>query len=168
MEYGLNVKWMIAMMCLLAGCARETADLAVKPVTATELLAAVRAPGAKAVLVNLYATWCEPCQAEFPDLVKLERSYRVKGLRVLFVSADDEENMAAVKRFLVKQGVNYPTYLKAEKDMEFINGLEPRWDGALPATLLYDGAGKQRDFWVGATNYKTFEQKLKPILEEKP
>jgi hypothetical protein len=58
--------------------------------------------------------------------------------------------------------------LKAQKDMEFINGLEPRWDGALPVTLLYDGAGKQRDFWVGATDYKTFEQKLKPILEEKP
>jgi len=156
------------MVCLLAGCAREAPEATIKRVTAAQLLDVVRAPGAQAVLVNVYATWCGPCREEFPDLVKLERNYRVKGLRLLFVSADDEENMAAVKRFLAKQGVDYPTYLKAEQDMEFINGLEPRWDGALPATLLYDGAGRQRDFWTGAADYKTFEQKLKPILEEKP
>jgi thiol-disulfide isomerase/thioredoxin len=130
--------------------------------------ARLRAPGARAVLVNVYATWCEPCRKEFPDLVKLKHNYHVKGLRVLFVSADDEENLPAVKKFLAKQSVNFQTYLKAEKDMEFINGLEPRWDGSLPATLLYDGAGKQRDFWVGMKDYKTLEEKLKPILEEKP
>lgn len=156
------------MVCLAVGCAQQTADVAVKPVTAEQLLAAARAPGAKAVLVNVYATWCGPCREEFPDLVKLEQNYRQKGLRVLFVSADDEENLPSVKKFLADHGVNYPTYLKAQKDMEFINGLEPRWDGSLPATLLYDCAGRQRDFWVGSTDYQTFEQKLKSILEEKP
>jgi thiol-disulfide isomerase/thioredoxin len=120
------------------------------------------------VLVNIYATWCGPCREEFPDLVKLEQDYQAKGLRLLFVSADDEENLPAVKAFLADHGVNYPTYWKAQKDMEFINGIEPRWDGSLPATLLYDGAGQQRDFWVGSVDYHVFEQKLKSILEEKP
>jgi thiol-disulfide isomerase/thioredoxin len=166
--YGGAMKWAAAMICLAIGCAQQPAgDLSVKPVTAAQLLEAVRAPGAKAVLVNVYATWCEPCRKEFPDLVKLERSYRDKGLRLLFVSADDEDNLPAVKEFLAKQGVAFPTYLKAQKDMEFINSMEPRWDGSLPVTLLYDSAGRQRDFWVGMKDYKTFEEKLKPILEEK-
>lgn len=162
------MKWALILACLLAGCARETASVPVLPVTAAQLLEAVRAPGARAVLVNVYATWCGPCREEFPDLVKLERDYRVKGLRVLFVSVDDEENMPAVKQFLATQGVTYPSYRKAQPDMEFINGLDAEWNGTLPATWLYDGAGRRRDFWMGAADYQTFEQKLKPILEEKP
>jgi len=137
-------------------------------VTAAQLLEAVRAPGARVVLVNVYATWCGPCREEFPDLVKLERNYRVKGLRMIFVSADDEDRLPAVKRFLANHGVTMPTFLKAQQDMEFINGLEPRWDGSLPATLLYDGAGKPRDYWVGMTDYNTLEQKIKALLEETP
>ena len=153
------------MVCLLAACAKGP-DVA--PVTAADVLGKVRASGAKVALVNVYATWCEPCRAEFPDLVRLEREYRGRGLKLVFVSVDDESNLPAVKRFLADSGVDFPSCLKSQKDMEFINGLEPRWDGSVPATLLYDGAGRQRDFWVGATGYEKLEKKIKSILEEKP
>ncbi|MCX7885661.1 MAG: TlpA family protein disulfide reductase [Verrucomicrobiae bacterium] len=160
------MRWLVVALCVLCGCVKQAGRPPIQPVTASQLLELVRAPGAKVVLVNVYAIWCGPCREEFPDLVRLEENYRGKGLRVLFVSADDESDLSAVRKFLREQGVGYTTYLKAQADMEFISGLDQRWEGALPATFIYDGRGGLRDFWVGTADYRTFEQKIKPILEE--
>ena len=137
----------------------------VTPVKAQDVMRVVHQPGAKAVLVNMWATWCGPCREEFPNIVKLARRYQARGLRVVFVSADAEDKLADVKRFLAKQGVDFPSYLKAEKDQEFINGIDPRWSGALPATFIYDGGGKLRDFWEGSASYGEFERKILEILK---
>jgi thiol-disulfide isomerase/thioredoxin len=129
------------------------------------LLEAVRAPGAKATLVNIWATWCVPCREEFPDLVRLERTYRDRGLRVLFVCADFDSEMPAARRFLAEHGVTYPSYFKTGDDMKFIDALSPKWSGALPATVLYDAAGTRRDSWEGQASYATFESKVNAVLE---
>ena len=136
----------------------------VTPVTSREVLAATRDTGAKVVLVNMWASWCGPCRMEFPDLVKLERVYRDRGLKVVFVSWDD--TAADAGKFLAKQGVNFPSFIKseAEREADFLNTFEPRWTGALPATFLFDGAGKLRDFWEGAVTYETFQQKVETVM----
>ena len=153
---------MVAAICLLAACSRP----AVKPVTAAEVLQAVREPGAKAVLVNLWASWCGPCREEFPDLVRLERAYAAKGLRVVFVSWDD--NARAAVKFLAKQGVTAPSLIKsdAENDQKFLTGIEPKLSGALPATLIYDGQGKLQSWWEGAVSYAEFEKKVVAVLNQ--
>lgn len=130
----------------------------VHPVTAGEILSLVREPGADAVLVNVWATWCEPCREEFPDLVRLQRSYRDRGLRLLFVSGDFDSEMPAVRRFLAQQGVDFRTYIKTGDDMKFIDTLNPRWSGALPATFVYDGSGRLLDFWEGKSSYAKLEE----------
>jgi thiol-disulfide isomerase/thioredoxin len=56
--------------------------------SAADVLAAVRAPGARAVLVNIWATWCVPCREEMPDLLRLRRTYADRGLRLILVSGD--------------------------------------------------------------------------------
>ena len=153
---------------MVAGCKQaqsiEPASEQVTPVTVAELKQAVTNARAKVVLVNLWATWCGPCREEFPDLVRLERAWRGRGLKVLLVSADNSTDLPKVRRFLAERGVKFPTYLKMQKDMEFINGLDSRWTGALPATFLYDGTGQLRDFWEGATTYAVVEQKVQKIL----
>ena len=45
--------------------------------------------------------------------------------------------------------MDFPSYLKTGDDMEFIDGLDPKWDGTLPASLLFDGQGKQLHLWSG-------------------
>ena len=69
-----------------------------------------------------------------------------------------------VKKFLAERGVEFPAYLKAEKDQEFIDGMGKQWTGALPATFLFDGTGKLRDFWEGEATFNVFEQKVVEIL----
>src|SRR5436309_4814249 len=111
-----------ALLVVLTACAdRQAAGPPVIPATSKSVLHAVREPGAKVVLVNMWATWCGPCREEFPDIVKLAKKYRDQGLRVVFVSWDVDE--AVTRRFLAQQGVDFPSYIKAdsERDPAFID-----------------------------------------------
>lgn len=126
------------------------------PATVAQVMAEVRRPGARATVVNVWATWCVPCRQEFPDLVRLERQRRGEGLRVLFVSTDFDS--ADALKFLAEQGVNYLSLFKVGDDMSFINGLSPKWSGALPATFVYDATGRLVRFWEGRADYSRFEQ----------
>jgi thiol-disulfide isomerase/thioredoxin len=136
-----------------------------RPVTASELRQAIVAPGASAVVVNVWATWCLPCRKEFPDLLRAAAAYRERGVRLVLVSADFEENAASAREFLARHGVDFPSYLKTGKDMEFIDSLSPRWGGALPATFVYDGGGALRDFWEGEASYETFAARIGAVVE---
>lgn len=161
------------LAALLLGCAetRQAAkpidpeSVALQPASVEQLIAAVRAPGARAVVLNVWATWCTPCREEFPDLLRLEREYRDRGLRLVLVSGDFDSELPAVKRFLAEQGVTFLTYLKQDDDMRFIAGLDPRWSGALPATLVYDGAGRQVWFREGRAAYDTLKTRIEEALE---
>jgi thiol-disulfide isomerase/thioredoxin len=134
------------------------------PVTGPQVRERVREPGARATLVNVWATWCAPCREEFPDLVKLADAHREDGLRVLFVSADFDDQEAAVRRFLAKHRAPEPWLFKTGKDMEFIDGLDPRWSGALPVTIVYDGNGNPVEFWEGRADYARLESAVAPLL----
>ncbi len=140
---------------------------ALVPATAPRILDAVRQPGARAVLVDVWATWCQPCREEFPDLIRLYRAYRDHGLRLILVDADFAQDRAAAARFLAAQGVDFPTYAKDGPDMEFIDGLEPSWTGTLPATFFYDSKGALRAAWQGRTDYATLERKVLEVMGSK-
>lgn len=135
----------------------------VVPADAAALLAEIRRPGARATLVNVWATWCAPCVKEMPELLELERAYRDQGLRVMLVSADFDS--AAPAAFLGKRGVTFDTWFKTGGDQEFIDTLEPRWSGALPVTIVYDAAGRARAFWEGSADYARFEQAVQAAMD---
>ena len=132
---------------------------------APAVLAAVHAPGAKATVVNVWATWCEPCREEFPDLVRLHHEFENKGMRLVLVSGDFDTERAAVNKFLSDQGVDFTTYIKSGDDMKFINDLNPKWSGALPATFVYDGHGRLLDFWEGKASYDKMRERMLRVLE---
>jgi thiol-disulfide isomerase/thioredoxin len=129
------------------------------------VLAAVRSSGARAVLVNVWASWCQPCREEFPDLLQLERKYRAQGFRLILVSADFDSDLPQARKFLTEQQVTFPTWWKVGDDMEFINALDPDWSGALPGSFLYDGTGRLVRSWEGKASYATLEQRLRAVLD---
>jgi thiol-disulfide isomerase/thioredoxin len=136
------------------------------PATGPQILRAVRAANSRAVLVNVWATWCLPCREEFPQLVKLGEDYAGRGLKVFFVSGDFDSERAQVVEFLAAHGVRGAAYLKAGKDEEFIDAFDPDWSGALPATFLYDRAGSLRHSVLESTTYERLEKLLVPMLGE--
>ena len=127
-----------------------------QPVTSAQIAEHVRGNGAAATLVNVWATWCGPCREEFPDLVRFQRDFRDRNVEVMYVSADFDDQVAEIRKFLSGQGMTGPSYLKAEADMAFIDGLDPRWSGALPATFVFDGTGKLVRYWEGRADYDRF------------
>jgi hypothetical protein len=90
-----------------------------------------------------------PLPPGVPDLMQIRREYEPRGLRMVLVSADFPDQSEEARHFLTEQGVDFPTFLKTGKDMEFINQLDTRWSGALPATFVYDGRGALRSFREG-------------------
>src|SRR6266853_6485755 len=95
------------------------------------------------LLVNFWATWCDGCREEFPDLVKIDNDYRAKGLNFLSISLDDVSDIkTAVPEFLKAMKAQMPVVLLNVKDPEpAIHAVDATWDGAMPATYLYDKDG---------------------------
>jgi thiol-disulfide isomerase/thioredoxin len=142
----------------------DTAQVVMLPVPPDSISALVRASGGKATLVSVWASWCEPCRMEFPNVVRLAHAYKERGLRVIFISADLTDDLPAARKFLAEEGVDWKAYYKKGDDTAFMNALDSRWTGAIPGSFLYDEDGKLRDFWEGAMNYEGFEQRVLPVL----
>ncbi len=101
------------------------------------------------VLVNFWATWCDPCREEFPDLVKIDADYSARGLDFIVVSMDDlAELKTSVPRFLVEVKAKMPAFLLMAKDeaafLESVTIVNDKDDAVvgLPVTVLFDAAGK--------------------------
>lgn len=129
-----------------------------RTLSANDLRELLRAEtGRKAVLVNVWATWCAPCVEEFPFIVKLQKTHPDR-LRVIFISADFPENDTAVAGFLKNQGVEGATYAMRTEDQDFISSLAEEWTGAIPATAIYGRKGGRVAFWEGGARMEEFEK----------
>jgi thiol-disulfide isomerase/thioredoxin len=133
-----------------------------------KLLARDGNPG-RPLLVNFWATWCEPCRAEFPDLVKINNEYRGRGLDFIAVSIDDvSEINTTVPRFLKDVRANMPAYLLNTLEPEAaINYVDPQWGGSLPATFLYDARGKVVFKHMGRIKPDELRTAIKAVITNK-
>ena len=144
----------------------DSAGPPVKPAEVAEILAHATSPGAGATLVNVWATWCGPCREEFPALLAAAR--RHPELRLVLVSADFDAQLGEARKFLFAHGYRDSSYLKQGDDQVFINGLDSRWTGALPATVLYDANGRKVMFWEGTADSSKFEAAITMALQYSP
>ncbi len=158
MKYGL----IVVMAALLVSAAVPTKLLPVDEAGYTKTVAARKG---KVVLVNFWATWCEPCRKEMPELAKMAVALKARGFELVTISADEPEDEKDAVAFLVKAQIQEPAYLKKVKnDDAFITQIDPKWSGALPALILYDRTGKKVKTWVGETDLKALEAEVKKLL----
>lgn len=112
-----------------------------------KLLPRAEMKAAHPVIINFWATWCEPCREEFPDMVRLEADYRKSGVEMLFISLDDASDIkTAVPEFLREMHAEkLSSYLLNLTDpAPAFKEVDPEWQGAiaLPVTFLFDAEGK--------------------------
>jgi thiol-disulfide isomerase/thioredoxin len=116
----------------------------VEPIDLDGLKDLISKPKDKPLLVNFWATFCDPCRDEFPDLVKIDSEFRPKALNFVTVSLDDMSDLKTdVPKFLAQMKATMPAYLLNVTDPEpAINAVDPKWQGDLPATFLYNAKGE--------------------------
>ena len=120
----------------------------------------------KPVLVNFWATWCDPCRDEYPMVNDLARKYAAQGLVVIGVSLDDEGEMTLVRRFLARNAPVFRNYRKVPgKEELFINGVNPKWSGAIPASFFYARDGRLLKYLVGEHTREEFEAIVRVLLD---
>jgi thiol-disulfide isomerase/thioredoxin len=99
--------------------------------------------GKKLRLVNVWATWCGPCVIEFPDLVSLHRIYRGREFEVVTVNADDAGKREKALEFLKTQQASTRNLAFDRGDpYALIEAVDPKWQGALPHTILVAPGGE--------------------------
>lgn len=120
----------------------------------------------KVFLINIWSTWCGPCKVEFPELVKLHNDFKDKGFEVVFISLDVESEIdKKVKEFLADNNVHFRTYWNNFKTEEaFLNYIGNNWDGAIPATFIYDKNGNLVTNFIGKRTYEYFKQQIENLF----
>src|SRR6266487_7196895 len=94
-------------------------------------------------LINVWATWCGPCVTEFPEFITINRMYGHRDFEFISVSADDPSKKEKVLKFLKQQQASNKNYLFSTDDKyKLIEAIDPKWQGALPYTVLVEPGGK--------------------------
>ncbi|MBZ5600421.1 MAG: TlpA family protein disulfide reductase [Acidobacteriia bacterium] len=114
----------------------------------------------KAVLLNFWATWCEPCKIEMPWFVELQKQYGPEGLQVVGIAMDDA-SQEDIAKFASNMGVNYPILIGKEAVGDAYGGVQ-----FLPATFYIGRDGKVVDKVFGLKGRGEIEEDIKKALAE--
>ena len=151
-----------------AKAATEPLPLAkVEPINVDGLKDLISKSKDKPLLVNFWATWCEGCRDEFPDLVKVDSDFRPKSLDFVTVSLDDPGDIKTkVPEFLALMKATMPAYLLDVSDPEpAINAMDPKWQGDLPATFLYNAKGEVVFKAFGRVNTAALREAIERLVK---
>src|SRR5580658_2187133 len=119
----------------------------------------------KALLVNFWATWCEPCRDEYPMLNELAKQYAPKGLQVVGVSMDDDGDLILMRRFLARYKPIFPNYRKTPgAEAAFRQSVLAGWTGSMPVSIFYSKDGKQVAHFLGEKSREQYEEAIRALL----
>ena len=113
----------------------------------------------KVVLIDFWATWCQPCKKEMPGYQNLVDRYGARGFVVVGFKLDVMRDAEDPVLFAKKLGVRYPLAVASDELKQKFGGIE-----GLPTTMLYDRQGILRQKVIGFEYTDTFELELKPLL----
>jgi len=112
----------------------------------------------KVVLINFWATWCPPCLAEIPELVKLKKEKAADKFEILGIVLSSRENN--VKKIVSKAKINYPILWGTNRVVEEFGDIP-----VIPRTFLLDKDGKIVEDFSGMRSYNFFKKLLDKYLK---
>lgn len=113
----------------------------------------------KVVILDFWATWCEPCKTEIPHFIDMQNRYAAQGLQVIGISMDDEEK--PVREFQQQFKMNYPVVMGNARLAESYGGIL-----GLPITFVIDRQGRICKRHIGQTEPSVFEGEIRKLLAD--
>jgi thiol-disulfide isomerase/thioredoxin len=145
----------IALLAVLAlGAAAPKADVTLRDVNGRKVR--LRDLRGKPVVLNFWATWCGPCNAEMPMLVDMEKQYATRGVLFIAASLDDAKTAGKIPAFLAEYKVRFPVWYGATGDD--LDRL--KLGGAVPATAFLDAEGRVVARILGQARLEEVKQRL--------
>jgi peroxiredoxin len=114
----------------------------------------------KVVVLDFWATWCPPCQAEIPHFIELQNEFKAKGVTIVGLSVDSIAP-ADVAKFAKDNGMNYPIVMADEKTATAYGA-----DQGIPTTVVVDRKGNIVATHAGLTDKETFKSEIEKALSD--
>lgn len=141
--FGCSIKWAEKSDWISKakdGWAKEPVNL--DTITTDGIKDLVKNNSGKLRLINVWAPWCGPCVSEFPELITINRMYRHRDFEFISISADDPAQKNKALHFLQQQQASATNYIfNIDDKYKLIEAIDPKWQGALPYTLLVAPGG---------------------------
>ncbi len=113
----------------------------------------------KLLLLHFYGTWCAPCEAEMPELVRVREAFPESQLAMVGIAVNETQGERAVHEWVEKFNITYPQALATS---EVVSGY---WIQGVPITYLIDAQGRIRYRWDGERDFETFRRAIVRLLQ---
>lgn len=152
------ILWLTICFIAVGFALKENNNLTVEKIDKSKLNKLIKERKGRILFLNVWATWCAPCREEFPSIVKLSNEF--KDVEFVGISVDfPEEVDTKIIPFLKSNKSTFTNYVNSfESDEELINTLNEKWNGAIPATFIFDKKGKLLFFIKGKKSYEEFKK----------
>ncbi|MCC9166459.1 TlpA family protein disulfide reductase [Pontibacter harenae] len=146
MKHRFTILAATAILCIATALGASAQE--VKVIKFDQLEQLRQSPHDTLYVVNFWATWCKPCIKEMPYFEAANQQYQDQPVQVVLVSMDAAQDMEKrVKPFVQKRNLQSRLLLLDETDANtWIDKLEPKWSGAIPATIFFNNKRKQYEF----------------------
>lgn len=169
MERNIPLLILFTAFCLLplpAHAQEHSRKIEVKTIDTAGVRRLITERHGRMLFLNVWATWCQPCVEEFPDIERVRQTIPDSVADVVAISVDyPDEVDSKILPFLTSRHITFPVYVSSvKKEDEFMNSLNPAWSGAVPATFIFDKEGQRRVFLFGQKSFEVFRSEIDSVI----
>jgi peroxiredoxin len=142
--FGCSIKWASKVISAQKTLEKMNAEpVEVSMIDLAGIKDLVKNNSKKLRLINFWATWCVPCVAEFPVLIKMNRNFRKRNFEMVTISLDNQDKNEDVLNFLKKSYASTKNYhFNSDDKYDLIEAVDKEWPGSLPYTLIIKPGGE--------------------------
>lgn len=118
----------------------------------------------KTYIVNFFASWCPPCRAEIPDMVKLQKAYAAQGFTFVGIAVSDSE--PNIRDFVRRSGISYPVVVDNGAVASAFSPLVSGGLRSIPTSFVVSASGRITNVFAGARSYSAFKAMIDEALTQ--
>ncbi len=148
-------------------CASSVFSQSVESVKLVDLQKIIQGAGDRVLVINFWATWCAPCIKEIPYFEKLNAEDKNAEVILVSMDYDLDPNTEKVNRFVTRKKIKSRVLVLTESDPNsWIDKIDKRWSGALPATLVVNSKTGKRELTQGELGEGELEKLIAKVKNQ--